>query len=446
MRRTKHDAAAIAWTLVIWLNFGFPSVKAFACLIFGYLFLAANGAASIIPLERSVSSSRQFIVYGTTTPLRGAVAEVAEKTKANLLNVIQQRDNWRIPIILNLQFPQANEPDIPPAQLRFSQTGAGLKIQLDLTIASDFDALVLRRQLLRVVILEMMYRRSSDLPAGSVYVEPPDWLVEGVLAADPSRDRTPIVNAVNPLVSQNRVASLEEFLGRHFSFLDSPGQLVYRGYALAFVQLLLNEPGGPDRLTTYITNLSQSSSDQMSDLKAQFPVLAAGADSDALWKSSVANLGAMNYGLFTAAESERQLDDLLTNYGEKLTKLARSKPNKSKLAELRPLKEQLILLDARANPMVRPLVFEYEQIVAKITARKIKGLSAQFARAELRRKELRTRAGDIDDYMNWFEVTKSGEDSGAFTGYLRAAARAHEPQPRRRDPLSVYLDSLEAQF
>jgi hypothetical protein len=73
-------------------------------------------------------------------------------------------------------------------------------------------------------------------------------------------------------------------------------------------------------------------------------------------------------------------------------------------------------------------------------------MAAQLARAEAGRKELRTRAGDIDDYMNWFEVTKSGEDSGAFTGYLRAAARAHAPQPRRRDPLSVYLDSLEAQF
>src|SRR4051794_37630396 len=105
-------------------------VKAAAYLLssLGFSIVFGNGHLLSAPPDRSISASRQFIIYGTTRPLRGAIAEVAERTKANVLNVLQQRDEWKMPIILNLQFPQANLPELPAAVLRFSQTGAGLKI------------------------------------------------------------------------------------------------------------------------------------------------------------------------------------------------------------------------------------------------------------------------------------------------------------------------------
>ena len=175
-------------------------------------------------------------------------------------------------------------------------------------------------------------------------------------------------------------------------------------------------------------------------------MLGGGSEVDALWKNSVANLDRMNYELFTAAETERQLDELLAKMIPKLASLARKRISKTEATGLRPLKEQLILLGVRANPMLKTLVFEYEEIVAKLSTRKTKGLAVRLTHAEARRKELGSRSSDIDDYMNWFEVTKSGMTSGSFSGYLRAAARAHQPQIRRRDPLSVYLDALEAQY
>ena len=438
-----HHRSGQSLLLICRKNFDVRSC-AYLPFIFGFSLLAGNGYVSAVPVERSLSASRQFIIYGTTTPLRGAVGEVAEKTKSNLLNLLQQRDDWRIPIILNLQFPQANEPEIPAAQLRFSQTGAGLKIQLDLTISSDFDALALRRQLLRVILLEIIYRQSADLPAGSFYAEPPGWLIEGILAGDALPDRSQIAAAVTPLVQTNRVATLEEFLRQRFVLLDSAGQRVYRAYALAFLQLLLNEPDGSVRLSNYISNLSRASSDPLSDLQSQFPALGNGPEVETRWKSSVANLARMNYELFTVAETERQLGGLLAEI--KLANLARKRISKAEAAELRPLKEQLILLGVQANPMLKTLVFEYEEIVARLSARKTKGVAGRLAQADAQRKELRSRSSDIDDYMNWFEVTKSGTASGAFSGYLRAAARAHQPQVRRRDPLSVYLDALEGQF
>ncbi|HEV2095138.1 MAG TPA: hypothetical protein VGQ82_01405, partial [Chthoniobacterales bacterium] len=133
-------------------------------------------------LPRSVSTSRQFIVYGADPPLRGAVCELAERTKGKLLSTVKTRDEWKIPIVVNAQYPQANAPDLPAASLTFSQTGFGLKIQLDLLIPPDVNAAAVQRELLRATLLEIMYRERTNLSPGSAYMQPPPWLLEGIVA------------------------------------------------------------------------------------------------------------------------------------------------------------------------------------------------------------------------------------------------------------------------
>src|SRR6266581_8441841 len=149
----------------------------------------ANAAQTVAALERSVSPSGQFIVYGADAASRGAISGLAEQMKADLLAFLRTRDAWETPVIINLRSPQANLPEIPPAALRFSQTGSGLKLQLDLVISRDLDRAAMERELLRAVLLEMIYRKHTEIAPGSVYVEPPDWLLYGFLAAVPGRDR-----------------------------------------------------------------------------------------------------------------------------------------------------------------------------------------------------------------------------------------------------------------
>src|SRR6184192_700724 len=175
------------------------------------------------PPARSVSPSHQFIIYGANVTLRGAVSELAERTKANLLALLRQPDGWKTPIVVNLQSAQANLPEIPPAALRFSQTGFGLKLQLDLTIGQNADPSLIERELLRAILLEMIYRRAPDIGPGTIYVEPPDWLLEGVLASTSGRDRQPLIGA---LAVSGKVMPLEELLQKRLVLLDSLGQLL----------------------------------------------------------------------------------------------------------------------------------------------------------------------------------------------------------------------------
>jgi hypothetical protein len=400
----------------------------------------------------SVSPSREFVIYGGDAALRGTISKLAEQTKSNLLALLRQRDEWKTTVILNLQQQQANLPEIPPANFRVTQTGFGAKLQLDLIVSQDLDASLIERQLLRAVLFEMIYRDEGDLAAGATLVEPPDWLVEGALALTPGRDRQSLVGALS---AADKGKSLEEFLGQRFDLLDSAGRTLYRAYSVALMQLLLDEGGGHARLARYISDLSHASNDPVADLKERFPQLR--GELDKKWRSAVARLGEQNYQLLTFAESERRLDELLQikisdgsrNRGqvksENLGELSRRKLVPEEKAAVDHVSRALLLLVGTAHPVLRPVAREYQQIATLLARGKRRGIAKRVSRLDDTRKELAARMGDIDDYMNWFEATQMENQSGAFSDYLKAANQSQVSSPKRRDPLSVYLDALEDQ-
>ena len=401
----------------------------------------------------SVSPSRQFVIYGADAALRGTISELAEQTKANLLALLRQRDGWKTAIIINLQPQQANLPEIPPADLRVSQTGFGVKLQLDLTVGQNLDGSLIERQLLRAILLEMIYRHEGNLAPGTFLVGPPDWLVQGALALTPGRNRETLIRALS--ITDKR-KSLEEFLGQRFDLLDSAGRMLYRAYSVAFVQLLLDEGGGHARLAQYVSNISHASNDPIADLKVSFPPLR--EEMERKWQSMVARLSEhQTYQFLTFAESERRVDELLqikVSGGSRnrepskpadLNELARRKLSTDEKSAVNQMSQDLLLLIASAHPVLRPVAREYQQIAARLARGKRRGIAKRLARLNFTRRDLATRMGEIDDYMNWFEATQMDSQSGAFNAYLKAANQSQVSAPRRRDPLSVYLDALEDQ-
>jgi hypothetical protein len=404
--------------------------------------------------EHSVSPSRQFVIYGADARLRGAISELAEQTKTNLLALLRQRDGWKTAVVINLQPQQANLPEIPPASLRVSQTGFGVKLQLDLTVGRNLDGSLVERQLLRAILFEMIYRDERDLVPGATLVEPPDWLVEGALALTPGRGREALVEA---RLTADKGKSLEEFLGQRFDLLDSAGRMLYRAYSVALVQLLLDEGGGRARLARFISNLSHASNDPIVDLEARFPQLR--DDVEKKWRSTVARLSEHQiYQLLTFVESERRLDELLQikisegsrNQGRpkpaNLSELSRHKLSPEEKAAVDDMSQALLLLVGTAHPVLRPVAREYQQIAALLIRGKRRGITKRLSHLDGTRKELAARMGEIDDYMNWFEATQMENQSGAFSDYFKAANQSQVSAQRRRDPLSVYLDALEDQI
>jgi hypothetical protein len=401
--------------------------------------------------DHSISPSREFLIYGADPKLRGAVSSLAEQTKSNLLALLRQRDGWKTPVIVNLQPQQANVPEIPLADLRFSQTGFGIKLQIDLIISKNVDVSLVERELLRAILLEMIYRKQPQISAGAVIVEPPDWLIDGVLALSPGRERAPLVEA---LANTGKPLSVERFLRQRPGVLDSTGRTLYPAYSFAFVQMLLDGENGAARLAQYIDHLSDSSNDPLADLKAQFPLLADNAEG--VWQLAVTRLNSLRtFRLLTFAESNRRLDDLLQikisepNKPVKLVgldELALHKPSASEKMALDQLRRDLLFFVPQANPVLRPIAREYQEIAALLVRGKRRGIAKRLVRVEITREQLAARMSEIDDYMNWFEATQMRGGSGNFTGYLKAADQSQPPPRKRSDPLSIYVDALEDQF
>ena len=408
------------------------------------------------PPERSISTSRQFLVHGPDVRLRGAICDLAERTKGDVLQLINQRDEWTTPIVVNAQYPQANWPETPRAALNFAQTGFGLKLQLDLRIDSDVSQPEVRRELLRAILLEMMYRRETNLRAGTAYVPPPAWLLDGIPPRPADFDWGKLIDILEAPVAAHKIPPLKEFLRpQELSGLDAPGRSLSCAYSFALVELLTHTPDGRGRLARFIADLPSASNDPMADLGLHFPELSNAGSAEKAWNSRIERLAnGQPFQLLSAEETEQKLAELL------ILKISGAGPERkyhldefpqfirnasSKLILARSSRD-LSVLATRANPICRPMVYEYARIGTLLARGKTNGIAERLTRLRAARNRIAAQARKIDDYMNWFEATKSRRPSGAFTDYMKAAELVAQPKPRRRDPISVYLDVLERQF
>jgi hypothetical protein len=125
--------------------------------------------------------------------------------------------------------------------------------------------------------------------------------------------------------------------------------------------------------------------------------------------------------------------------------LGEKKPTAAQAAALRVIGENLLLLGATAHPLLRPVVSDYQEIVQRLAVKKTGHARQRLAALKETRARLDQRVGDMTDYLNWYEGTQLEGKSHAFRSYFKTAAEGGAA-PRRHDPISVYLDTMEAQF
>jgi len=433
-------------------------VKQTVCVLGLFITLAIPGATAAAK-PSSTSPSRQFLVYGADVKVRGAMCDLAERTKANLLHRLESRDTWKTPLIINLDYPQANFPDAPGARLDFSQLGYALKLQLNLLVTKDIRGEEVQRQLLRAILLELMYRNRTNIAAGTPYVSPPDWLVDGVLELRPGRDSDDDAKLLQTMVTAQKIIPLEDLVRQRREQLDAPSRQLHDAYSMALLQLLLDAPRGERKLTQFIADLPDAPNDAMANLEAHFPETL-GRSPGKWWVLSVAHLSASDrHEILTAGETASRLDRILrfsipapdgTKKDYSLGDYESFRKLSAHRAVLRKVSQQLLLLSARAHPAYRSIVqevYELSDLIAqgKLARAQLNKMPGRLARVASYRRVIERQQNEVDDYLNWYEATQTKTMSGAFSQLLEAAKSADEPQPRRRDPISVYLDSIEVE-
>jgi hypothetical protein len=435
-------------------------------LVAGLVLAGLPAARGLDILPHSFSRSKQFVVYARDGAMRGGVGTLAEDVKTGLLNALNLRDEWKVPIVIDVRAPQPGLPDSrPPVQLSLAQTGVGLKIELDLLMGDVARNTRIQDELVRALLLELAYRDHPSLPAGKGYTAPPPWLVAGLSAYLSNEADGVSAHLLGALLPTTRGLPIDEFLGKDPATMDGTSRGVYQAYAYSLVCLLLQDmQGGHEALVAFIRDLPNTSDQEARTAAAlgrHFPQLAGSPDSlEKWWTLGLARLAQSDhFEALSVEETDRRLDEVLSFRGPVGSESA-DNPHLETLADYRRLsgkkpnrklldgpRNGLLALSGQANPLYAQIILGYQRIIADLADRKFAGISDRLAALQISRHEVRNRQEQIADYMNWYEATQVTTRSDDFEDYFWAAQQVEaNKRVHRPDAISSYMDSIENEF
>ena len=402
--------------------------------------------------QRTISVSQQFIVYYSDRIVRSRLARKAEDIKANWLRVMGLPDEWKTPIIV--QMHSIRPPRTPRVQTTLYETdGNQLKVQVDVydpTVlsSSDFDL-----EIFRALCLEYEYR-NVILKSGKSFTQPPNWLLEGMYQDSVAREEGLPPGLFDKLIQNGPPPKLSAFLKQRSENLDATSRAIYRAQALTLLRALLRAPEGSKHLAEYVSSLPGTSNTDDDKLLEKFPLLQGQPGNlSKLWSLTLAEATSTSrIKPLGIPETLKQLDAIFqitvpkdpkkpaagnVTGVECLQVLTRTDSGRY---ILRQKSEDLMRLEARAHPLIQPIVEEYRLITTQL-GRKSANLEKRIRKNAELCQAVAKRSDQIADYVNWFEATQLDTPSREFDSIMMPENSADTP---RTDAISRRLDDLEA--
>lgn len=406
------------------------------------------------PLQRSLSASKQFVVYYSEGTVRAKVARKLEDVKGRWLQTLGLQDEWKSPIVVQLN--SLAPPGAPSLRTRlFLSDGGEKKIQIDVNDLGVLRGGEFDREIYRALLLEFMYREHTP-KEGKSYQQPPVWLLEGFLEDARSRDGEGIAAGLyDRIVESGPPPKLEAFLKEKPELMDATTRAIYRARSMALLRALLALPEGSSGLVKWISSLPEGKAAETSQLEKCFPDLEKNPTRlSKQWALSLADASAKDRAkALTMAETSRALDEIM-NFGaptdpkkpnENLVSgpkafplVARSKAGRFIMAQKA---EDLLRLQIRSHPLLRSVIGEYHLIAAELVHKPKKNMDKRLTEALELQKAITARSREIEDFMNWFDAAKMETPSEEFDVILEMPT---DDSQGRADPITRFLNDLEA--
>lgn len=415
-----------------------------AALTAGLLVLAAsipvearNPAELPKPLK---TADGAFVVYSPDRSSRSALADLAGEALDLWKKTAGPEASPATPIIIQDKSRSPAPKGTPPSVCTLFETeNRGLKVQIDLLDPSARRAGPFQTEVIRALALEAMHR--SDPPkAGKSYAQPPDWLVEG-LGEELRRKNGSIPDGIHAaLVRGNQPPSLKQFLAENPARLDATSLLLYRARALALVRALAKSPNILEFLQGAKGRPSTAES-----LAKSFPEAAPDAPTlSKLWTLSVARSSLPSrLASLSVSKTDEELAAILavpdpSESDARPPTLATLAREKGGPFLMRRRASELLELEFRAHPLLRPVVEEYRNIASLLSVKPGARLDRRIEDNEKIRSLLVERHKAVSDYLNWFEATQVDESETPLAEQTRPLEL-----PPRNDPVTLHLDALE---
>lgn len=408
------------------------------------------------------SSSKQFLIVAGDPADRANIAQLAEEAKAELLKLTEEKYEWKVPITITLHGKSGDPMPLRTVVMDLRVSEAGYELRIDVHLSRGIEQERFKSAVTAVLVYERTLRNRPPEESATPFRVPP-WLVDGLREATSWRLNQSDRRLYEALFKTGGLFKLDDLfaLDDHgFEEMDAAMRAAFRVSSGSLVMALLQQPQGKEAFRAYLTDVAAYEGEMPSLLRKHFPGLNLSATSLAKWWAlQLANIGGQNLAtdVLPIARTEAALAEALrlnfrnpegviqqkelTAWPELAALPAPERANAVRLAQ-----DALVRLSYRCFPSYRPILAEYQILLGDIAKNATKDLPARLDALALRRTTMLAKSVRGRDYLDWFEITRARETSGAFDDYMRLKDRLKSHPAHRDDELSNYLDRMDAVF
>ena len=272
----------------------------------------AGGLATSNALVRAGSASRQFTVYARDPLLPSVLCVFAERVKQGWLDRLNLRNNWRDPIVIVVCERGRTELNAPAIETETVQFDFGLSYRIRCLTPPPIDEAQLRLVLVQALCAEWANRTQPISHHQRFVTAPlPLWLVEG-LAQSVGEQTDWLATVARRSVDAGHPVRARDVLETTALPANAAECELYQANALLFTEGLLTLQDGAHTLQRFLTELAAQKSETgafWTVYRNDFPQPVA---LEKWWAVQLAyNMGTQPAQNLTAAETTRQLDELL---------------------------------------------------------------------------------------------------------------------------------------
>lgn len=412
--------------------------------------------------EEIISRSKQFRISGGESLVRGTVALLAEQTKDELLRLTGEKDGWKVPISIRLQGSPGDPMPARTVSMRLIVVEGQKELRLDVHLSRGIEHERFKRAVTAALLYERALVAEMDDTAGQPLMVPP-WLTDGLREATAWRLNESDRRLYEALFKHGGLFKLDEMFAvgdQAFEDMDGATRAAFRVSSGALVMALLEQPQGKEGFRAFLSEVAAYQGEMPGLLRKHFPELNLSETSlSKWWALQLAAKGGLNplTDILTIQQTDAALAEALRLNFRSPEGIIQQKElaawpevtalnQPERIAAVRQAQDALVRLSYRCFPSYRPLLAEYQIVLDSISKNKTKDVAKRLADLDGTRATMISRAARARDYLDWFEITRARETSGAFDDYQRLKERLKANPHQRKDSLSAYLDRMDRIF
>ncbi|MES2983106.1 MAG: hypothetical protein V4727_12405 [Verrucomicrobiota bacterium] len=408
-----------------------------------------------------ISRSRQFKISGSDAATRAAAANLAEDSKLELLRMLEEKDDWKVPVIVEMRGKFGDAVPLRNTVLDFGYNDVSYQVKIFVNLSRGLPKENYQRAVIAACLLARSLQDKAKVDA-NVRRSIPPWLVEGISEAISWRLGQSDRRLYDTLFRHGGLYKLENLFELNeagYIGLDAASKAAFRVSAGALVMALSEQPDGKAGMRGFLNEAPSYSGEFPALLRQHFPELNMSQSGLAKWW----NLQLANKGTAPLAEAlgvaktdeelERALKLRYRDAASAMHEVPISEWNRipeltqaERLESVRLTEEELVRLSYRCFPSYRPLLQEYQLVLTRWVAGDTKEVSTSLLKLAETRQIMVAKSARARDFLDWFEITRARETSGAFDDYLTLKTRLKVQSNPRKDSITKYLDRLDPLF